>query len=260
MKFLCYIFWLRSVLKICRVCLIIRERWVHTCCVWLILDQLKNWNFSGFVWVSCMALLNRSVLLLGHVASVEFKWPIVTGRFPPCLCVRRSVGVNCGKMADWICMLFGVVSRVGPRMYRMDGVLIWQVNIGAYWKLKPIGKSVALLFGNAWSDQADIFCVVSGVVPQMHIQMGVYIPYRLGQFLGVLMPFGYYWVFRLTSGGKTYSICVRKVDNIFVRTTYQRYILRVFKDILHYTQRDRSRCDRTWCCGKLIWVIIYISR
>jgi len=43
----------------------------------------------------------------------------------------------CGKTADWIRMLFGVVSGVGQGMVVLDGVMIvrgegavWRVNVG----------------------------------------------------------------------------------------------------------------------------------
>ena len=46
-----------------------------------------------------------------------------------CLCMCVSVGrsvrkVYCGKMADLILMLFGIVSGVGRRMVVLDGVVI----------------------------------------------------------------------------------------------------------------------------------------
>ena len=54
-----------------------------------------------------------------------------------CRSVCQSVGqlvrrVYCGKMADWMCMPFGVVSGVGRAMGVLDGVEIVEGN-GQFW-------------------------------------------------------------------------------------------------------------------------------
>ena len=71
-------------------------------------------------------------VLLGHVA-LGAQWPILVklfcGRFVRlCICasVSRSVGVSvcpvhCGKMADRIQMLFGIIGRTGPGMRQIVG-------------------------------------------------------------------------------------------------------------------------------------------
>jgi len=57
-----------------------------------------------------------------------------------CLSVGRSVGkVYCGKTADWICMLFGMVRGVGHGMGVVDGVLLW--NLGKPSKIRPTVSS-----------------------------------------------------------------------------------------------------------------------
>jgi len=79
-----------------------------------------------------------------------------------CVSVGRSVRkVYCGKMADLILMLFGIVSGVGRRMVVLDGVVIVEgeeavlgVNLG-----HPIVTDedfVASLCGSACSDRAVV--------------------------------------------------------------------------------------------------------
>jgi len=63
--------------------------------------------------------------------------------------VCRSVGTNCGKTAEQISMMIRKPSRMGPRMYWMDGkAAIFEVDTG-----QPViynqWESVALVCENA---------------------------------------------------------------------------------------------------------------
>jgi len=72
------------------------------------------------------------------------------GRLSVCLSVCRSVRkLYCGKMADWIWMLFGMVSGVGRGMRVLDG----------WWSLKGKGQFWGE-FGASHCNQWGHCCVV----------------------------------------------------------------------------------------------------
>jgi len=80
------------------------------------------------------------------------------GHLSVCWSVGLSVRkVYCGKTADWIQMLFGVVSRVSRRIGVLDGVVIVEGEgavLGMYLGhlIASNGAFVAYLCGSACSD------------------------------------------------------------------------------------------------------------